>query len=304
MNPQKPDNDRLAYHVGRINLSGLTMTKVIFWLVAITIVSFVIGFGLLAVSGELPSSSENKGSPFRQTARFTPNTTTIPLDGATNGSITITMAAGEVTLRGNAPATALVEATVFSRAPEWQPEILASLNGTEKTVTMIEKGHKGKAWFAVESPNNWDVRINEIVPVNLYVEIGAGETSLELGSLNLASLAVSNGAGDTKIDLSHYRGGPLRAQINKGIGDMKIDVGDYRGGPLQAQINNGIGDLTVRIDKTSNTRITVHSGVGDVSSNGFAKNNEIYTTAGFNPALPVNEITITQGVGSIQLEVV
>ena len=45
MNAQKPDNDRLAYHVGSLNLSGLTMTKVILWLAAITIVSFVIGFG-------------------------------------------------------------------------------------------------------------------------------------------------------------------------------------------------------------------------------------------------------------------
>jgi hypothetical protein len=85
---------------------------------------------------------------------------------------------------------------------------------------------------------------------------------------------------------------------------MKIDFGDYRGGQLQAQIHNGIGDLTVRIDKTSNTRITVHGGVGDVSAEGIAKNNEIYTTAGFNPALPVSEIAISQGVGSIHLEAV
>jgi hypothetical protein len=304
MNSQKPDNDRLAYHVGRINLSGLTMTKVILWLVALTIVSFVIGFGLLAFSGELPSSPENTASPFSQTARLTPNTTTVPHDGATSGSITIRMGAGEVTLRGNAPSTALIEATVFSKEPEWQPAILASRNGTEKIVTMTEKGHNGKEWFAVDSPNSWDVRITEIIPLNLSVEVGAGETSLELGSLNLASLAVNNGAGDTKIDLSHYRGGPLQAQINNGIGDMKIDFGDYRGGQLQAQIHNGIGDLTVRIDKTSNTRITVHGGVGDVSAEGIAKNNEIYTTAGFNPALPVSEIAISQGVGSIHLEAV
>jgi len=56
-----------------------------------------------------------------------------------------------------------------------------SLHGTEKTVTMIEKGHKGKEWFAVDSPNSWDVRINEIIPVNLSVEVGAGETSLNSG---------------------------------------------------------------------------------------------------------------------------
>ncbi len=36
MNARKPDNDRLAYLVGNLNLSGLTMTKVILWLIAIT----------------------------------------------------------------------------------------------------------------------------------------------------------------------------------------------------------------------------------------------------------------------------
>ena len=71
MNAQKPDNDRLAYFVGSLNLSGLTMTKVILWLVAITIVSFAIGFGILALSGDLASSSDSKVSPFRQ-YRFIP----------------------------------------------------------------------------------------------------------------------------------------------------------------------------------------------------------------------------------------
>jgi hypothetical protein len=58
----------------------------------------------------------------------------------------------------------------------------------------------------------------------------------------------------------------------------------------------------VRIDRQSNTRIAVHSGVGDVTAAGFEQNDEIYTTKGFDPALPVREISIAQGVGSIQLE--
>jgi hypothetical protein len=60
----------------------------------------------------------------------------------------------------------------------------------------------------------------------------------------------------------------------------------------------------MRIDRNSNTRIVMHNGVGDIDTRGIVQTDDHYTTAGFNPALPVNEITLTQGVGSIQLEAV
>ena len=92
------------------------------------------------------------------------------------------------------------------------------------------------------------------------MELGAGDNSLELGSLNLASLTVSNGAGNTEIDLRHYRGGPYHAEIH-----------------------NGVGDLTLRIDKNSNTRILLHQGVGDIDINGIEQKDEHYTTTRFQP---------------------
>jgi hypothetical protein len=283
MNTRKPDDDRLACFFCNLNLSGLTVTRVILWLLAITIVSFVIGLGILAVSGSLPTTSENKVSPFRQTAMFTPATTTLPLDGATSGDIRITLGAGELTLQGGAPKDRLMEANVFSKTAEMQPDFSQVMNNSQKTVTMTEPAHKKKEWFALHSPdswsNNWDIRLNDNVPVAVNVNVGAGHSQLVLGSLNLDSLVVNNGVGDTEIDF-----------------------GGYHGGPFQAEIHNGVGDLTLRIPRGSNTRILIHHGVGDITMNGFEQNDEKYTTAGFSPALPVNEIIVRQGVGSIQLE--
>lgn len=281
MNVKKPGDDRFACIVCSMNLSGLTMIKVILWLVAITIVSFVIGFGILAVSGVLHPGSENSLSPFRHTASFSPNTTAIPLDGAATGIIRITMGAGEVMVSGNAPAGMLMETTVYCKASECHPVVRSSVNGTEKTVTLIKKDSDDGEWFSDHTPDSWKIRISETVPVDLKVELGAGDSRLELGSLNLASLAVSNGAGDTEIDIRHYRGGPYHAEIH-----------------------NGVGDLTLRIDKNSNTRILMHQGVGDIDISGIEQTDEQYTTPGFNPALPVNDITVTQGIGSIELEAV
>jgi hypothetical protein len=280
MRSKEPGDDKFACLVCNLNLSGLTGTRIILWLVAITIAAFVIGFGILAVSGDLPSG-ENKASPFKHSAILTPNTTSLMLDGAGSGSVTLTMGAGELTVRGGAPAPVLMEATVFSKAPEWQPELEVTTNGTGRSVSMTEKGHKGKEWFAVHSPNTWEIHLSEVVPLNLSVNVGAGDSTLELGSLDLGTLLVNNGAGDTKINL-----------------------GGYHGGPFRAEIHNGVGDLTLLVPKNSNTRISLHQGVGDVTQSGFEQHDESYTTAGYNPALPANEILVRQGVGDIRIETV
>jgi hypothetical protein len=77
-----------------------------------------------------------------------------------------------------------------------------------------------------------------------------------------------------------------------------------RAGPYHAEIHNGVGDLTLRIPRGSNTRITLHQGVGDISSKGFEQENDILVPTGFDKALPVNEIFVKQGVGSLSLETV
>jgi hypothetical protein len=285
MNVKKPSNDQLACFVCSLNLSGLTMTRVILWLIAITIVSFTIGLGLLALSGNFPPGAEQKAGPFKNTLFGSPNMTSFLLDGASSGEIRILLGAGDLTVLGGAHDGQLMEAKVFSELPEMQPDYTEGMNNSVKTVAMTETGHKKKDWFAAHSPgswaNTWDVRIGDEVPVKLIVNVGAGDCELILGTTNLTSLTVNTGAGDTMIDLA-----------------------GYHSGRYDGVIHNGVGDLTLRITRGSNTRILIHHGVGDIVAQGFEQNDETYTPAGFNPTRPVNEISLSQGVGSIQLEAV
>lgn len=284
MSPEKQDHDRLAYCVGSLTLSGLTMTKVILWLIAITIVSFTVGFGILALSGDFPPGPEQEASPFRNTALDSSNATFFMPDNASSGEVRILLGAGDLTLGGGAEEGRLMEARVAFRRPELQPDYAESQNGSVKTVAMTETGRR-KDWLFAHSfdsrPNTWDVRLSENVPVALTVNVGAGESVLTLGRTNLTTLAVNNGAGDTTIDLT-----------------------GYHGGQYDASVHSGVGELTVRIDKRSNTRIVIHNGIGEIDASGIVQTDDHYITAGFNPSLPVNEISITQGVGSIQLEAV
>lgn len=263
-----------------LTIRGISVHRIVLWLIAITVASFIIGFGILTIYGDFPPSPDQSFSPLRHSAMMTPNTTTVPSDNATSADVRLTLGAGELALQGGAPPSALMESTVFSRAAVWQPDLVQTLNNSVKTVTMTDKGHKGKAWFAVDSPNSWEIRMNDRVLLRLDVNVGAGDSTLNLGTLNLETLSTHTGAGDTTIDLTGYHGGRFNAVIK-----------------------TGIGDLTLRIPRNSNMRILVHSpGIGDVTSRGLVQNNETYVTEGFNSSQPVTEIIVNQGVGSISLE--
>jgi hypothetical protein len=285
MKPEKSSDDPLAYIVLGLNISGLTMTKVILWLIAITIVSFAIGFGILALSGGFTHSPEPVATPFNRTAILSPNMTAFPLDSASSGAIRIVLGTGDLSVRSGTRPENLAETTVYTGSPEMLPDYTVDTSGSTKTIAMTETGHKKKDWVFAHSPeswdNTWDVRLNDAVPFAVTVNTGAGDCDILLGDANLTSLTVNTGAGDTTIDL-----------------------GGYHGGRFSAVIHNGVGDLTFRIKKESNTKILLHQGVGDIDASGLAQTDEHYTTAGFNPALPVNDIAITQGVGSINLEAV
>ncbi|WP_321506127.1 toast rack family protein [uncultured Methanoregula sp.] len=281
MNPEKTGTAHLTHGQRFLVWSKINPVRLVMWLVAITIISFVIGFGILALSGEFPPATGHDFSPFRNTALMSPNITTILLDGARQGEVHFSLGAGKLALQGGAPPDALMEVTVFSKAREWQPDLFRNMNTSKLCVAITEKGHKAREWFAVDSPNHWEIRLNDDLPLDLDIHVGAGDSRLDLGTLNLSTLTINNGAGNTRIDL-----------------------GGYHGGRFDAEISNGIGDLTVFIPKYSNTRIDVDTGVGDVTGSGLIRDNGMFTTVGYNPAIPVNTIRIKQGIGSISLEAV
>ncbi len=264
-----------------LSFRGISAHRIVLWLIAITVASFIIGFGILAISGVSSPVPGTTLSPFRHAVLLSPNTTTIPLGGATAADVRLTLGAGELAVTGEAPEGALLQATVFSREAVWQPEIVQGMANGTKTIALTDKGHKGKEWFAVDSPNTWTISLQDQVPTRLDVSVGGGNNRLYLGTLNLETLTVHTGAGDTEIDLA-----------------------GYHGGRFDATVKNGVGDLTLRVPKESNTRVRVHSGIGDVSPQGFVVEDGTYVTAGFDRSRAVNEIALDQGVGSITLETI
>ena len=71
------------------------------------------------------------------------------------------------------------------------------------------------------------MRFNDEVPTDLRVEMGAGESNLDLDSLALTGLDLQMGAGKTTVDLTGDYTRGFDASIEGGVGD---GAGARRGG--------------------------------------------------------------------------
>jgi hypothetical protein len=97
----------------------------------------------------------------------------------------------------------------------------------------------------------WYIYLNPQIQHNLVVSNGAGETNLDLSELAVNELEVNMGVGNTSITLPTK--GDLRGKINGAIGKIKILI--PQGAAVQIKANTAIGDLDLpdELIKQANT---------------------------------------------------
>ncbi len=128
--------------------------------------------------------------------------------------------------------------------------------------------------------NEWGVRLDDKVPMNLHVGVGAGTGNLHLGSLSLTQLDVTFGAAAGTIDLG---------------GDWTHD--------LAITIDAGAGDLTVRLPRDVGVRIDVDRGATWIDTIGLTQDGNIYTNAAYGVSTVTLQIDLKTGIGVVNLDV-
>lgn len=126
--------------------------------------------------------------------------------------------------------------------------------------------------------NNWDVEITDQVPVNLNVDLGATEALLDLRGVQLHSLKIDSGVGDSTLDLS----------------------GETKSG-YKAKIDVGVGDFTIFVPENYGVKVTATKGIGQVNvPNLTSKGNGIYVNDTYNGKDYI-DLTIDMGVGNVDV---
>jgi hypothetical protein len=202
----------------------------------------------------------------------------VDLENAQSTVAQLRMGAGELNVSGGADA--LMEADFAYNVSEWEPEVSYDVSG-ETGELSVEQGSDEGVRVGGDARNEWEVRFNDEVPTDLQVEMGAGESDLDLDSLTLTGLDLEMGAGKTTLDLT----------------------GDY-GQDLEASIEGGVGEATVLLPSEVGVRARAEGGLGKINAEGLQREGDSYVNDAYGDSDVTLEVDVRGGVGQINLKVV
>jgi hypothetical protein len=198
---------------------------------------------------------------------------TVDLKSARSAQVQIEMGAGELVMRGGA--AQLMDADFQYRARDGKPEVQYDVSGARGTLTIRQPSHHT---IGNNDKNRWELRLNEDVPMDIRVKMGAGEGRLDLGNTALRSLDVEIGAGEMKVDLTGHPHGD-------------IDV----------RVHGGVGEATVRLPRRARLDVEAHGGIGEITARGMAKVGDRWVNVPSGEAEATIHVSVNGGIGQINL---
>ena len=203
---------------------------------------------------------------------------TVDLENAQSVVADLRMGAGELNVTGGSDA--MMEADFSYNVAEWEPAVSYDVSG-DMGELIVEQGSGEGIPAGGDARNEWEVRLNDEVPIDLKVEMGAGESDLDLDSLTLTGLDLEMGAGKTTVDLT----------------------GDY-GQDIDASIEGGVGEATVLLPSEVGVRADAEGGLGKINAEGLQREGDSYVNDAYGDSDITLEVDVQGGVGQINLEVV
>ena len=201
-------------------------------------------------------------------------TVSIPLENARSARIKMEHGAGRLNVRSGAASSELLNG-VFGSEVDYK----SSVNGDQLQVKLR---FSPQFWggFPGSGSLDWDVRLNQDVPLNLKIDSGASATVLDLADLKVVELDIDTGASSTEVTLPANAGNTL-VDIDSGASSVKVSIP----GGVAARIRVKTGIASVNID-----------------SNRFpAQGSGLYQSADYATAANRADITIDTGVGSVDV---
>ena len=163
---------------------------------------------------------------------------------------------------------------------DWKPKVSYDVSGGEGEL-VVKQGSANSGSLGANARNEWDINFNEEVPTDLVVQMGAGESELDLDSLSLTGLDLKMGAGKSTVDLT----------------------GDYAQG-FDASIQGGVGEATVLLPSRVGVKAKAEGGLGKINAEGLKKVGDSYVNDAYGESGVTLNVNVQGGVGEINLEVV
>src|SRR5215213_10188122 len=226
---------------------------------------------LAGACGMQPGGTQQVGKMQKQSKSVDPK-------DAQSARAQLKMGAGELNITGGADK--LMEAEFSYNVSKWKPKVSYDVSG-KKGELVVEQGSANGGDLSGGARNEWDIRLNDEMPTDLVVRLGAGESNLDLDSLTLMGVDVRMGAGKTTVDLS-------------GVYTRNFD----------ATIEGGVGQATVLLPSEIGVKAKAEGGLGKINAKGLKKVGDSYVNDAYGESDTNLSVDVKGSVGEINLKVV
>ncbi len=196
----------------------------------------------------------------------------IETGGATSAAVRLEMPAGMLNLSGGS--SRLLDADFQYGGPAHRPQVnynvtngRGQLNITQERDSIAFGSHE----------NDWTLRLGSL-PMEISLQMGAGQSNMRLNGLNLSRLDIEMGAGELDLDMT-------------GMEKTNLD----------ANIQGGAGQARIRLPKDVGVRVYASGGIGSVNADGLSRDGDAYVNSAYGKSPSTIEMMIHGGVGEIDL---
>jgi hypothetical protein len=183
------------------------------------------------------------------------------------------MSAGELTINGGSPN--LLDADFNYNSSFGEPRVDYTVSNG---VGELDIKQNGNSVHFGNSRNDWNLRFGKDVPLDLKVDMGAGQGNLHLRDVPLTGLELNIGAGQVDVDLT---------------GDRKTD--------LTADIEGGVGQANIRLPKNVGVVAHASGGIGSIDVRGLKHDGDTYTNDALGKSAATIHLKVEGGIGQIVL---
>jgi hypothetical protein len=248
------------------------------------------------------------------------DTETVDLGEVESVTVRLLFGAGDLTVEPGEPDRLLYGRFRYN-VDEWKPEITF-----QDDLLSITQGNadRDRGWPLGNAHNEWQLAFSPDVPIEMNVDVGAGDAEFDLSGLEIEQLDLDLGAGNIEIrfdepneadlgDLNLNAGatklemtgignaGPRRARIQGGVGDIDLGFAGEWTRSAEIDVVAGFGDLTLRLPDDVGVRVEVEGGLANVDASGLRRSGGAYVNDLYGEAEIELDVTVTAGVGQVTL---
>jgi hypothetical protein len=194
---------------------------------------------------------------------------------AKSARVQLEMGAGQLTINGGGKNLLDADFTYSEQFEE--PRVEYSVSDGVGQLKVSQDSHSIN--FG-RSQNDWNLHFSKDIPLELKVDMGAGQGDLNFRDIPLTRLDLNLGAGQMDVDFT---------------GDRKTD--------LTADIEGGVGQATIRLPKNVGVIAHASGGIGSIDVRGLKHDGDTYTNDAYGKTPATIHLKVEGGIGQINLNV-